>query len=105
MRIMNKYTYILAPNNAHNYAVVLQAINSFPDLVEERQIGRATPKTLNDIVDNDGSLLVAESLEQYIYVKADTIELDASGLLDYVQDAQTFTIDSQPKSEYWLNVQ
>ena len=102
---MSQYTYILAPNNQHNYAVVLQAINSFPDLVEGKQVGRATPKSELDIIDIEGNLMLAYSNEQYIYVKADTIELDASGLLDYVQDAQTFTVDTQPKSTFWLNVQ
>ena len=102
---MSQYTYILAPHTANNYAVVLQAIAGFPDLVDKKQIGRATPKSAGDVLDLDGGLLVAESIEQYIYVKADTLELEASGLLAYVQDAQTFTVDTQPKSTFWLNVQ
>ena len=102
---MDTYTYILAPHTAHNYAVVLQAVASFPDLISNRQVGRATPKSALDVLDDEGGLLVAESNEQYIYVKADTAELEASGLLAYVQDYQLFNIDNQPKSEYWLNVQ
>ena len=102
---METYTYILAPHTVNNYAVVLQAIAGFPDLVDKRQVGRATPKSAGDVLDLDGGLLVAESIEQYIYVKANTIELEASGLLAYVQDAQTFTVDTQPKSTFWLNVQ
>ena len=98
-------TYILAPHTAHNYAVVLQAIAGFPDLVTGRQISRATPKSLGDILGTDGSLLLAESNDQYIYVKADTAELEASGLLAYVQDYQLFNIDNQPFSTFWLNVQ
>jgi len=100
-----EYTYILAPHTAHNYAVVLQAVAGFPDLISKRQIGRATPKSTLDVLDDEGGLLVAESNEQYIYVKADTAELDASGLLAYVQDYQLFNIDNQPKSTFWLNVQ
>ena len=100
-----KYTYILAPNTPHNFAVVQQAIAGFPDLVGNRQIGRATPKSEADVLDLDGDLLVAESNEQYIYVKADTLELEASGLLAFVQDYQLFTVETQPKSEFWLNVQ
>jgi hypothetical protein len=102
---MEQYTYILAPHTAHNFAVVQQAIAGFPDLVDNRQIGRATPKSESDVLDFDGGLLVAQSNEQYIYVKADTLELDASGLLDYVQDYQLFTVDTQPKETFWLNVQ
>ena len=102
---MSQYTYILAPHTQHNYAVVLQAINSFPDLVTDRQIGRATPKSELDIIDSEGNLMLAYSNEQFIYVKADTVELDESGLLDYVQDYTLYTVDTQPKSDYWLNVQ
>ena len=99
------YTYILAPHNAHNFAVVQQAIAGFPDLVGNRQMGRATPKSQGDILDSEGGLLLAESNEQYIYVKADTLELEASGLLAYVQEYQLFTIDTQPFSTFWLNVE
>lgn len=105
MGALNTNTYILAPHTAHNYSVVLQAIAGFPDLVTGRQIGRATPKSNDDIVDSDGGLLLAFSNEQYIYVKANTAELEASGLLNYVQDYQLFNIDTQPFSTFWLNVQ
>ena len=100
-----EYTYILAPHTAHNYAVVLQAVAGFPDLISNRQVGRATPKSALDVLDDESGLLVAESNEQYIYVKADTAELEQSGLLAYVQDYQLFNIDNQPKSTFWLNVQ
>ena len=102
---MSQYTYILAPHTAHNFAVVQQAIAGFPDLVGNRQIGRATPKSAGDVLDLEGGLLVAQSNEQYIYVKADTLELEASGLLAYVQDYILYTVDTQPKSTFWLNVQ
>ena len=102
---METYTYILAPHTEQNYAVVLEAIAGFPDLIAGRQIGRATPKNEADILDDDGGLLLAYSNDQWIYVKADTLELEASGLLAFVQDAQTFTVDTQPKSTYWLNVE
>lgn len=99
------YTYILAPHTANNFTVIQQAVQGFPDLTDNRQIGRATPKSEGDILDADGGLLIAQSNEQYIYVKADTLELENSGLLQYVQDYQLFNIDTQPKGEYWLNVQ
>ena len=102
---METFTYILAPHTTHNYAVVLQAIAGFPDLVDKKQIGRATPKSPTDIVDSEGDLMLATSIEQYIYVKADTAELESSGLLDFVQDYQLFTYLTQPTLLFWLNVQ
>jgi hypothetical protein len=102
---MEQYTYILAPHTARNFAVVQQAIAGFPDLVDKRQLGRATPKSAGDVLDLDGGLLVAQSNEQYIYVKADTLELEESELLAHVQDYQLFTVDTQPILLFWLNVQ
>ena len=100
-----EYTYILAPHTAHNFAVLQQAVAEFPDLLGSNQIGSAYPKNINDMVDVDGVLKVPVSADIYIYVKADTAELEASGLLAYVQDYQLFNIDNQPKSTFWLNVQ
>ena len=102
---MDTYTYILAPHTAHNYAVLQQAVNEFPNLLGNNQIGSAYLKNINDMVDIDGVLKVPVSSDIYIYVKADTDELNESGLLAFVQDAQTFNIDNQPKSTFWLNVQ
>ena len=99
------YVYILAPHTNNNFAVFHHACTLFPDLINERQVGRATPKSENDVLDTDGALLVAQSIEQYIYVKANTQELEQSGLLSHVTDYQLFTIDTQPNNDFWLNVQ
>ena len=102
---MEEYTYILAPHTLQNFAVLQQAVLAFPDLISNSQIGNSYPKHENDLVDSEGALKIPASADIYIYVKANTAELEASGLLAYVQDAQTFTVDTQPKSTFWLNVQ
>ena len=102
---MSVNTYILAPHTVNNFAVFYHACNEFPDLIKNRQVGRATPKSEGDVVDTDGALLVAQSIEQYSYVKANTQELEQSGLLSHVTDYQLFTIDTQPNNDFWLNVQ
>ena len=99
------YVYILAPHTINNFAVFHHACTLFPDLINERQVGRSTPKSASDVIDSYGGLLVAQSIEQYIYVKADAQELEASGLLSHVTDYQLFTIDTQPNNIFWLNVQ
>lgn len=101
---MEVNTYILAPHTAQNFAVVQQAIQGFPDLIAGRQIGGAYQKNIADVLDADGGLLLPANITPYIYVKANTVELYASGLLEHVQDYTLYTIDTQPFSIYWLNV-
>jgi hypothetical protein len=102
---MEKYTYILAPHTAHNFAVLQQAVIAFPDLLGNSQIGNAYPKSAGDLVDSEGALKIPSSADIYIYVKADTLELEASGLLAHVQEYQLFNVNTQPKEIFWLNVQ
>ena len=97
------YTYILAPHSLHNFTVLQQAIIDFPDLVSNQQIGKAFKKDSADIVSDDGILLMNADVQQYIYVKANSAELNPA-ILAEIQDYSLYNIDTQPFAEYWLNV-
>ncbi len=95
------YNYILAPNTAHNYGVLLQAIAEFPGILANRQLKVAYQKSAGDVADNMGGLVVPALPMQYIYLKANASEIDYA-LLSQVQDAQVFNIDTQPFDTFWI---
>lgn len=101
--IADLYTYILAPWTTPNWAILKQAVEQFPDLIDNRQIGGAWRRSPNDMV-SDGELLVNGDDIRYIYVKANTEELMQSGLLAHISDYTLYTKETQPFEEYWLNV-
>lgn len=97
----NTYTYILAPHTSINYGVLQQAVASFPDLVQENRVKIVFKKSVADLINDDGGLLVPADSEQFIYMKATTAELD-SELLGQVTGYSTYKIDTQPFNEFWL---
>jgi hypothetical protein len=56
---MDEFIYILAPHTVGNYAIFKTATISYPDLIENRQIGKAYEKNLLlDTVDSEGALIM-----------------------------------------------
>jgi len=96
-----EYTYILAPNTLHNYAVLQIALQEFPVIVENKQLKTAYKKSPQDVVSEDGALLVPAIAETYIYMKAKTADI-SEALLSQVQDYTLYDVYSQPFDTYWI---
>jgi len=101
---METFIYILAPHTISNYAIFKSATITYPDLIENRQIGKAYEKNmLLDTIDSEGALMMPDNEKLYIFVKARVSEFDPAIIAD-VTDVTTYTVDNLPTNEYWLNV-
>jgi hypothetical protein len=98
---MTVNTYILAPALPENMAVLEVAVAEYPAIVQERRVKYVYAKSVGDIVDGEGALLVPFNTNMYVYLCANTAEID-NALLSQVTDAQTFTIDTQPFGQFWI---
>jgi len=97
-------TYILAPNNATNFAVLQQALIDYPEIAQEKRVKYVFEKSAGDITADDGTLLVAENTVLFIYLCA-TVPPDSpilTAFLDALTEYQLFAIDTQPFHLYWL---
>lgn len=97
------YTYILALKTDENAALLEEAIQLFPDLETNRQVGEARKKGDNDVIIEDSVVEFSDNTP-FFYVKANTDELMKSGLLSHISDYTLYTKETQPFKEYWLNV-
>lgn len=96
------YTYILAPRTANNITVFKQACDNNPDLTFEKRVALAYKKSSNDVFDGEGNILTPLG-EVYLYVKVTTSEF-SEDMLAHVTDYQLFNRETQPFTEYWLNM-
>lgn len=102
---MSHYKYILAPNTANNFAVVESIKAQFPDLVIDRRMKAIYKKDSNDVLDDEGGLLVNANPQSYIYVKIDVSALsqqELDSILSKVEQVQIFERNTQPFNQYWL---
>jgi len=97
-------TYILAPNNGTNFAVLQQALADFPEIAQERRVKYVFEKSAGDILAEDGTLLVAENTALFIYLCA-TVPPDSpilTAFLDALTSYSLYTLETQPFDLYWL---
>jgi hypothetical protein len=101
---MTTDTYILAPHNAQNFAVLQSALDQFPEIVQEQRVKYVYRRHANDIVSEEGTLLVPYLSLQYIYLCA-TVPADSPVLAQFLQGLSSYSlynIDNQPFGDYWL---
>lgn len=97
-------TYILAPHNAHNFAVLQSALNEYPEIAAEKRVKYVYKRDSSDVVAEDGTLLVPALPNQYIYLCA-TVPATDPALLEFLAQLtsyELFNIDTQPFETYWL---
>ncbi len=101
---MTNDTYILAPHNAQNFAVLQNALQQFPAIAEEQRVKYVYRRHVNDIISPEGTLLVPYLSLQYIYLCA-TVPSDSPELAQFLQALSSYdlyNIDNQPFGQYWL---
>ena len=101
--MMSNDTYILAPHNPQNFAVLQIALTDYPAIAEEKRVKYVYARNANDVT-ADGLLLVPAITAQYIYLCATVPQDDPSLLqfLDALTEHELFDIQTQPFNTYWL---
>jgi hypothetical protein len=102
---MDTYTYIIAPNVANNFTILLGFMELFPEIVQQQRLKTIYKNSADDITGEDfegGTVLLAPADGQsYILLKVLTEGLNPA-YLSGVQDYELYTVDNLPFETYWL---
>jgi bifunctional ADP-heptose synthase (sugar kinase/adenylyltransferase) len=98
------YTYIIAPNTANNFTILLAYMQAYTEVVQEHRLKTIYKRNENDIVteSEDGiSLLVPADAQTYVLLKALSSEFQES-MLQGVTDYEIYNKDTLPFNTFWL---